>query len=178
MLTRLRGMASVQFRQSILTVANRAMIAARKVEWTLRFAQLTCDMICPRCEVRRAMLRELILSVVSGIIVAVILQAFRFGRPRREAGPRQSMSYHAVSERRGGGFFGGLVRFALAMAGGIALAYSVAPFVLRRRYRDFGGDGFDGFDGFDGLAAAAPMLILTVFATIIVWALLSALTQR
>jgi hypothetical protein len=124
------------------------------------------------------MLRELILSVVSGIIVAVILQAFRFGRPRREAGPRQSMSYHAVSERRGGGFFGGLVRFVLAMAGGIALAYSVAPFVLRRRYRDFGGDGFDGFDGFDGLAAAAPMLILTVFATIIVWALLSALTRR
>ena len=123
------------------------------------------------------MLRELLLSIVSGIIVAVILQAFRFGRSRREAGPRQSMSYHAVPERRGG-FFGGLVRFVLAVAGGIALAYSVAPFILRRRYRDFGGDGFDGFDGFDGLAQAAPMLILTVFATIIVWALLSALTRR
>ena len=120
------------------------------------------------------MLKELVISVISGIIVAVILQGFRFGRSRSEVAPRQGMSYHAAPARRGGG----LLRFVLAVAGGVALAYSVAPFILRRRYRDFGGDGFDGFDGFDGLAAAAPMLILTVVATIIVWALLSALSRR
>ena len=124
------------------------------------------------------MLKELLLSIVSGVIVAVILQAFRFGRSRSEAAPRQGMSYHGAPARRSGSFFGGLLRFFLAIAGGIALAYSVAPFILRRRYRDFGGDRFDGFDGFDGLAAAAPMLILTVIATIIVWALLSALSRR
>lgn len=117
------------------------------------------------------MLKELVISVISGIIVAVILQGFRFGRSRSEVAPRQSMSYHAAPARRGGG----LLRFVLAVAGGVALAYSVAPFILRRRYRDFGGDGFDGFDG---LAAAAPMLILTVVATIIVWAVLSALSRR
>lgn len=125
------------------------------------------------------MLRELLLSIVSGVIVAAILQVFRFGRSRSEAAPRRSMSYHAAPARRGGSFFGGLLRFFLAVAGGIALAYSVAPFIFGRRFRDFGGgDRFDRFDGFDGLAAHAPMLILTVIATIIVWVLLSALTRR
>lgn len=124
------------------------------------------------------MLRELLLSIVSGIVVALILQGFRFGRSRSEVAPRQSRSYHAAPVRRSGSFFGGLLRFILAVAGGIALAYSVAPFILRRRYRDFGGDGFDGFDGIEGLAESAPMLVLTVVATIIVWALLSALARR
>ena len=118
------------------------------------------------------MLKELLLSIVSGVVVAVILQVFRFGRSSSEAVPRQSMGDHAAPTRRSSSFFGGLFRFILAVAGGIGLAYSVAPFILRRRYRDFGGDGFDG------LAAAAPMLVLTVVATIIVWALLSALTRR
>jgi hypothetical protein len=128
------------------------------------------------------MLKELLLSVVSGIIVALILQVFRFGRSRSQAGPRQAMSYHAAPARRGGSFFGGLLRFGLAVAGGMALAYSVAPFIFGRRFRDFGDGGrfdrFDPFDGFDGIASHAPMLILTVVATIIVWALLSALTRR
>lgn len=128
------------------------------------------------------MLKELLLSIVSGVIVAMILQAFRFGRSRSEVAPRQSMSYHAAPARRGGSLFGGLLRFVFAVAGGIALAYSVAPFIFGRRFRDFGGgdrfDRFDGYDGFEGLAAHAPMLILTVVATIIVWALLSALSRR
>jgi hypothetical protein len=125
------------------------------------------------------MLKELLLSIVSGVIVAVILQVFRFGRSRSEAGPRQSVGYHAAPARRGGSFFGGLLRFFLAVAGGIALAYSVAPFIFGRRFRDFGDyDRFDRFDGFDGIVSHAPMLILTVVATIIVWALLSALTRR
>jgi hypothetical protein len=128
------------------------------------------------------MLKELLLSVISGIVVAVILQVFRFGGSSSEAAPRRSMSYHAAPVRRGGSFFGGLMRFFLAVAGGIALAYSVAPFIFGRRFRDFGGgdrfDRFDGYDGFEGIASHAPMLILTVVATIIVWALLSALTRR
>lgn len=128
------------------------------------------------------MVKELIISVVSGIIVAVLLQAFRFGRSRSEAGPRRSAGYHASPARRGGSMFGGLLRFVLAIAGGVALAYSVAPFIFGRRFRDFGDfdrfDRFDRFDGFDGIASHAPMLILTVVATIIVWALLSALTRR
>ena len=128
------------------------------------------------------MLKELVISVISGIIVAVILQGFRFGGSRREVAPRQSMSYHAAPARRGGSVFGGLLRFVLAVAGGVALAYSVAPFIFGRRFRDFDGGGrfdrFDGYDGIDGLIAHAPMLILTVVATIIVWALLSALSRR
>ena len=125
------------------------------------------------------MLKELIISVASGIIVAVLLQAFRFGRSRSEAGPRRSAGYHAAPARRGGSIFGGFLRFVLAIAGGVALAYSVAPFIFGRRFRDFGDDDrFDRFDGFDGIANHAPMLILTVVATIIVWALLSALTRR
>lgn len=124
------------------------------------------------------MLKELVVSVISGIIVAVILQGFRFGRSRSGVAPRQSMNYHAVPARRGGSLFGGLLRFILAVAGGVALAYSAAPFIFGRRFRDFGGDRFDGYDGFEGLAAHAPMLILTIVATIIVWALLSALSRR
>ena len=125
------------------------------------------------------MLKELVISVVSGVIVALILQVFPSGGSRSEAGPRQSVSYRAVPARRGGSFFGGLLRFILAVAGGIALAYSAAPFLLGHRGRDFGGyDRFDRFDGFGEIASHVPMLILTVVATIIVWALLSALMRR
>ncbi len=109
------------------------------------------------------MLKELIVSVVSGIIVALILQIFRFGGSRRQAGPRQSMSYAAAPARRSGG--GGLLRFILAVGGGIALAYGAAPFILGRHFRNFGGD-YDRFDrDFGGFASHAPMLILTVVAT-------------
>jgi hypothetical protein len=121
------------------------------------------------------MLKELIVSVVSGIIVALILQIFRFGGSRRQAGPRQSINYGAAPARRSGS--GGLLRFILAVGGGIALAYGAAPFILGRHFRNFGGD-YDRFDGFGGFAAHAPMLILTVVATVIVWAFLSALTRR
>jgi hypothetical protein len=48
--------------------------------------------------------------------------------------------------------------------------------VLGRRFGDYG--RFDRFDGHDGIASHAPMLILTVAGTVIVWALLSALTRR
>lgn len=125
------------------------------------------------------MIKELLISVVSGIIVAVILQVFRFGGSSSQAAPRHSASYRSAPPRRSGSFFGGLLRFILAVGGGLVLAYSVAPFIFGRRFRDFGDyDRFDRFDGFDGIASHAPMLILTVLATIIVWALLSALMRR
>jgi hypothetical protein len=117
------------------------------------------------------MLKELVVSIISGIISALILQAFT-GRSGDAPAPRQTMSYQATPARRGGGF----ARFLLAVGGGIGLAYVIAPFLLRRRYRDFG--GYDDFDGLEGLASHAPMLILTVITTIIVWAVLSALTRR
>lgn len=125
------------------------------------------------------MLKELVISVISGVIVAMILQVFPSGGSRSEAGPRHSVTYRAAPPQRRGSFFGGLLRFILAVVGGLALAYSVAPFIFGHRGRDFGGyDRFDRFDGFGEITSHAPMLILTVVATIIVWALLSALMRR
>lgn len=126
------------------------------------------------------MLKELIISVVSGVIVAVILQVFRFGgSSSSQAAPRQNVGYRGPPPRRGGSFFGWFIRFFLAIGGGLALAYSVAPFIFGRRFRDFGDyDRFDGYDGLNGIASHAPMLILTVVATIIVWVVLSALMRR
>ncbi len=122
------------------------------------------------------MLRELLLSIASGVIVAVILQVFRLGG-RGNGGMSQSMNtYNTARPRRGGSFFGGLVRLVLAVAGGMALAYSAAPFILPRRFRDYGGG--DRFDGFEGISAYTPMLILTVVGTIIVWMLLAAIMRR
>lgn len=126
------------------------------------------------------MLRELLLSVASGIIVAVVMQVFRRSG-RSDAGMRQTMSsVNYRQPRRQGSFAGGLLRFLLAIGGGLALAYSVAPFILPRSFRDFDGrrDRFDGFDGFDAISANAPMLILTVLSTIIIWMLLSSMMRR
>ena len=129
------------------------------------------------------MLRELLLSVASGIIVAVVMQIFR----RRDNRVRQVVSSPNYSQpRRRGSVGGGLLRFVLAIAGGLALAYSAAPFILPRRFRDFddggdrfgGRDGFDGFDGIDAITANGPMLILTVVSTIVIWMLLSAMMRR
>jgi hypothetical protein len=114
------------------------------------------------------MMKELILSIVSGIISAVILQAFS-GRSDSDSAPRQRGGYNAPPARSKGGFG----RLLLSVVGGIGLAYAIAPFILRRRYRDF-----DGFDGLDSLASYAPMLVLTVFATMVVWAMLSTFTRR
>jgi hypothetical protein len=125
------------------------------------------------------MLKELVLSVVSGVVVALILQIFRFGGSRSAPAPRQNMRYGAPPARRGGSFIGGFMRFGLAVVGGIVAAQSLAPFVLGRRFRDYGDyDRFDRFDGFGGLAQHAPILILTVISTIVIWALLSALRRR
>jgi hypothetical protein len=129
------------------------------------------------------MLREILLSVASGIIVAVVMQIFR----RRDNRVRQVVSSPNYSQpRRRSSVGGGLLRFVLAIAGGQALAYSVAPFILPRRFRDFDGgddrfggrDRFDGFDGIDAITANGPMLILTVVSTIVIWMLLSAMMRR
>jgi hypothetical protein len=107
---------------------------------------------------------------------------FRFGRARSAPAPRQSMRYYEAPPRRRGSFFGGLLRLIFSAAGGIALAYAVAPFIFGRSFRDYGDydryDRFDGFGGLEGILNHTPMLILTVVATIIVWAFLSALTRR
>lgn len=95
------------------------------------------------------MIRELILSVASGVIVAFILQMFGGGRRDTALRPA-SRSYNYVQPRRRS-FFGRLVRLILSVAGGIAFAQAVAPFILRRRYGGF--DRFDRFDGLDGLSA-------------------------
>ncbi|WP_125461834.1 MULTISPECIES: hypothetical protein [Rhodomicrobium] len=126
------------------------------------------------------MLRELLLSVASGVIVALIMQVFG-GGSRRDTGMRQTMSNVNYSQpRRQRSFGGGLARFVLAIGGGLALAYSVAPFILPRRFRDFDGgyDRFDDFNGFHAITANAPMLILTILGTIVIWLLLSALMRR
>ena len=120
------------------------------------------------------MLRELLVSIVSGIVVALVLGIFRGGRGVEP--PRQSVRYDNRPVRRRGSLFGGLVRFVLSVAGGLALAIFAMPFIFGRRFGNFGHP--DRFDGFQGLSSHAPILILTVVGTIIVWSLLSALTRR
>jgi hypothetical protein len=127
------------------------------------------------------MIKELLLSVVSGVIVAVILQMFGGGNGRRDAAPRQSMrNYNVAAPRPRRSLFGRFIRLVIAVGGGIALAQIAAPFILRRRYRDFDGgyDRFDGFDGIDSIAPYLPMIGLTVIGTILVYMILSAMTRR
>lgn len=124
------------------------------------------------------MLRELLLSVASGVIVTLILQIFSFGR-RRDTAPRQTMrNYHSAPPRRRS-VFGRFIRLILSVAGGIAFAQAAAPFILRRRFGEFGGyDRYDRFDRFDGFFEHVPILIMTVIGTIIVYMILSAMTRR
>ena len=131
------------------------------------------------------MLRELLISVVSGIIVALVLQMFRFGGGSRSSAPRQTM-YSAPPRRSGGGFF----RFIIAVAGGLVLAFVAAPFVLdalhggrgggygRGRFYDGGGPGGYFDRGGDAIFGLPPLLVLTIIGTIIVWVLLSAMSRR
>jgi len=136
------------------------------------------------------MLKELLISVASGIIVALILQMFRLGGSR-SSGPRQTM-YGAPPARRSGG--GGFFRFILAVIGGIALAFFAAPFVLealhggggrggwggggRGRFYDGGGPGGYFDRGGDSIFGLPPMLVLTIIGTIVVWMVLSAFRRR
>jgi hypothetical protein len=139
------------------------------------------------------MMKELLMSVASGVIVALVLQMFRFGGRAEPRQMRQSMPAYAPAPRRRSGI-GGLFRFILAVVGGLFLAGAAAPYVLgflqggggrgpRGRYYD-GGHGwfnsgyYDGPNRFDGIFGLPPMLVLTVISTIIVWALLSAMTRR
>ena len=126
------------------------------------------------------MLKELIISVVSGIIVALVLQMFGVGR-RREAAPRQNQNvrnYNYAPPRKRS-FFGRVIRFSLSVIAGIAFAQSAAPFILRRDFGDFDRyDRFDRFDGMDGLAGFAPIIILTVIGTALAYMILSVLTRR
>ena len=139
------------------------------------------------------MMKELLISVASGVIVALILQMFRSGGRSEPRQMRQSIPAYAQPRRRSG--IGGLFRFILAVAGGVFLAGAAAPYVLgflhegggrggRGRFHDGGGQGwfnsgyYDGPDRFDGIFGLPPMLVLTVIGTIIVWALLSAMTRR
>jgi len=132
------------------------------------------------------MLKELILSVISGVIVALILQLFGAGR-RRETAPRQSMRNVRYETPRRRSFLGRLVRLVLAVGGGLVFAQAAAPFVMRRlaafddgerfeRFERF--DRFERLDGVDGVAVHWPVIALTVIGTIVVYMLLSALTRR
>jgi hypothetical protein len=122
-------------------------------------------------------LRELFVSVVSGIVVAFVLDLFKRGRDRDRL--HSQAIRHDPPPRRGSFLPGGLTRLSLAVAGGIALAYSIAPLLLGRRLGQFGGYGrFDRYDGYGSLASHLPMIVLTVLGTVVVWALLSVLTRR
>ena len=133
------------------------------------------------------MLKELLVSVVSGVIVALILQVFRFGGSGgRTSVPRQAV-YNAPPPRRSGG--GGLFRFVLAVIGGLVLAFAAAPVVLsalhdrhgggfRGRFYDGGGPGGYFDRGGDAIFGLPPLLVLTIICTIVVWVVLSALRRR
>jgi hypothetical protein len=125
------------------------------------------------------MLRELLVSIISGIAVTLILGIFRFGGGRQAPEPRRSARSQVYAPQRRGSVFGGFLRFVLSVAGGLALAFAAMPFVFGRRFGSFDHyDRFDRFDGFHGITSHAPVLILTVIGTIIVWVLLSGLTRR
>lgn len=133
----------------------------------------------PHHEAETIMLRELVVSIVSGIVVAMILGMFRTGGGRSAPQPRSTARYYEAPPRRNGGFFGGLMRFVLSVAGGLALAFFAMPLLFGRRFGNFDHyDRYDRFDGFHGLTSHAPILILTVVGTIIVWSILSAFTRR
>jgi hypothetical protein len=140
------------------------------------------------------MMKELLISVASGVIVAMILQMFRFGGRSEPRQLRQSMPAYAPPPRRRSGI-GALFRLVLAVGGGLALAVASAPFVRELLHGGYGGGGrggrsfdgggrfggggyYDGYDRFDGIFGLPPMLVLTVLGTIIVWVLLSAVTRR
>jgi hypothetical protein len=126
------------------------------------------------------MLQELMVSIVSGVVVAIILGLFGMGGGGRAPQPRQSVRYYEAPQRRRGSFFGGLMRFVLSVAGGLALAAFAKPFIFGRRFGNFEHYDRDRFDGFNGLHVTnhVPILILTIVGTIIVWTVLSALTRR
>jgi hypothetical protein len=131
------------------------------------------------------MLKELLISIVSGVVVAVLLQIFHIGGSSGSSNaPRQTM-YNAAppARRRGGGFF----RFVFAIIGGLGLAYVAAPFVLEALHGGRGGgygrgryfdSGYYDRGGGDGLFGLPPLLVLTIIGTIIIWVLLSALRRR
>jgi hypothetical protein len=146
------------------------------------------------------MLKELLISVVSGIVVALVLQMFRLGGERRERDSsrlqhRASNIAQApqVRRRSGGGGFG---RFVMAVIGGLILAVVAAPFVMdalhghggrgggwggggpRGRFYDGGGPGGYFDRGGDGIFGLPPLLVLTIICTIIIWVLLSAMRRR
>jgi len=143
------------------------------------------------------MMKELLISVASGVIVTLILQMFRLGGGSREPRQmRQAMPSYAPPPKRRSGI-GGLFRFVVAVAGGLFLAGAASPFVLgmlhggrgggggHGRFYDRGGGGgwfnsgyYDSPDRFDGIFGLPPLLVLTVICTILVWVLLSAMTRR
>lgn len=119
------------------------------------------------------MLKELLLSVVSGVIVALVLQMFGSGR-RRETAPRQNQSVHNYrAARRGPGLFGRLIKLGLAVTGGIAFAQAVTPIVFRSRF-----DRFDRFEALNTLPPYGIAVILTVIGTILAYMILSIVFRR
>jgi hypothetical protein len=125
------------------------------------------------------MLRELLVSIISGIAVTMFLGLFRLGGGGSAPAPRRATRGDDYAPRRRGSLFGGIVRFVLSVAGGLALAFATMPFIFGRRFGSFEHSGrFDRYDGFHGITSHAPVLILTVIGTIIVWTVLSAFTRR
>lgn len=121
------------------------------------------------------MLRELFISVASGLIVALVLGLFKRGGSRPAAWTGQTAGYNPPA-RRGSGL-GGLIRLALAVGGGLAIAYATAPLLLGRRFGHYGRH-YGRFDDYGGLASHIPMIVLTVLGTAIVWGVLAALMRR
>lgn len=123
------------------------------------------------------MLKELLVSIASGVFSALVLQILPFrarSEPRAVARRERDYAPPPPPPRRRS-LFGGLMRFVLAVAGGIGLAYAAAHALHLRHFHPHahGGGG-----PADGVTAHMPLLLLTVGGTFLVWLLLSALTRR
>lgn len=127
------------------------------------------------------MFRELMMSVASGVVVALVLGIFRgmFGGGRRSQ-PVQAQNYYAAAPapRRRRSFLGGITRIVLAVIGGVMFAQFIATyFRIGFRRNNFNPRGY-GYEVYDGLYLDPKMIILTVIGTMLVWMFLLAITRR
>ncbi len=114
------------------------------------------------------MLQELLLSVASGLIVALLLEYWR-GRNRKEEGMTQSMPPMKPFPPMGGSRdkpTGSIVpRVALAILGGLGLAF-------------LGQNILQAQDMISVEARTQELAIMTVAGTLICWLLLAAVMRR
>ncbi|MDZ4790114.1 MAG: hypothetical protein SGJ17_02740 [Hyphomicrobiales bacterium] len=114
------------------------------------------------------MLQELLLSVASGLIVALLLEYFR-GRNRKEQGMTQSMPpmkpFPPIGGQKQPGNGAVLFRVALAILGGLGLAFLALNILQAQTLINF-------------QPGTQELVVMSVAGTFICWLLLAGLMRR